>query len=340
MANPTLIDLRDGEPLLLARPPSAARSAWRRRLSRADVKAAPYAFVSPFLLLFLAFGLFPLVYTAYVSLYNYPLGGTKTAVGFGNFSWLFSDQFFWNALRNTVTLGIISTVPQLLMALGLAHILNYQLRARNAYRVSMLMPYATSVAAATLVFAQLFGRDYGLINWLMSLVGVKHIDWQNGSWTGQVAIAIIVTWRWTGYNALIYLAGMQSISRDLYEAAAIDGANRWRQFTSVTLPGLRPTILFTIVISTIGATQLFGEPYLFSGGGQQAYNGGASHQYQTLALYMYQQGWQYLQLGRAAAVAWATLVIVLVFVLFNLSLTRLRGRTPKRVLPPTPEVAP
>jgi cellobiose transport system permease protein len=313
----------------LPKSPAPVRSAWRQRLSRWDSKASPYAFVSPFLLLFLGFGIFPLVYTAYMSLYNYRLGGTKTWAGLGNFTWLFQDTFFWNALKNTVTMGVISTVPQLLMALGLAHILNYQLRARNFYRVSMLMPYATSVAAATLVFSQLFGRDYGLINWMLSLVGINHIDWQNGSWTGQVAIAIIVTWRWTGYNALIYLAGMQSIPQDLYEAAAIDGANRWRQFVNVTLPGLRPTILFTIVVSTIGATQLFGEPYLFSGGGQAAYNGGASHQYQTLSLYMYQQGWQYLQLGRAAAVAWTTLVIVIIFVAVNLSLASLRNRTPK-----------
>lgn len=315
-----------GRPAASARP---VRSAWRQRLSRWDTKASPYAFVSPFLLLFLGFGIFPLIYTAYMSLYNYRLGGTKTWAGLGNFTWLFQDQFFWNALKNTVTLGIISTVPQLLIALGLAHVLNYQLRARNFYRVTMLMPYATSVAAATLVFSQLFGRDYGLINWMLGLVGVNHIDWQNGSWSGQVAIAIIVTWRWTGYNALIYLAGMQSISQDLYEAAAIDGASRWRQFTNVTLPGLRPTILFTIVVSTIGATQLFGEPYLFSGGGQQAYNGGASHQYQTLSLYMYQQGWQYLQLGRAAAVAWATLLLVVVFVVLNLTIARMRDRTPK-----------
>ncbi len=134
---------------------------------------------------------------------------------------------------------------------------------------------------------------------------------------------MIVIWRWTGYNALIYLAGMQSIPQDLYEAAAIDGANSWQQFLHVTLPGLRPTILFTIVVSTIGATQLFGEPLLFGGGKA---NGGAVDQYQTLGLFMYQQGWHYFQLGRAAAVAWVMFVLIIVLVLLNAGLARWRTR--------------
>ena len=108
-----------------------------------------------------------------------------------------------------------------------------------------------------------------MINGLLGLVGIDPVDWRNGNWTAQIAISVIVIWRWTGYNALIYLAGMQSISQDLYEAAALDGANRWQQFLHVTLPGLRPTILFTIVVSTIGASQLFGEPLLFGGGAGQ-----------------------------------------------------------------------
>ena len=205
-------------------------------------------------------------------------------------------------------------MPQLALALGLAHLLNYRLRGRTFLRVAMLMPYATSVAAATLVFALIFGRDAGLVNGLLGVVGIDPVDWRNGDWTAQIAISVIVIWRWTGYNALIYLAGMQSISHDLYEAAALDGANRWQQFLHVTLPGLRPTILFTVVVSTIGASQLFGEPLLFGGG--QA-NGGPANQYQTLGLFMYQQGWQFGQLGRAATVAWVMFVMIVGLVLLN-----------------------
>jgi cellobiose transport system permease protein len=174
------------------------------------------------------------------------------------------------------------------------------------------------------IFAELFGRDYGLINWFLHLFGVHHTNWTNGTrLQSQVAISAIVTWRWTGYNALIYLAAMQSIPTELYEAAAIDGGNRWQQFRNVTIPALRPTILFTIVLSTIGAMQMFAEPYLFAGDGTT--NAGGSHQYQTLALFMYQQGWTNFHLGQAAATAWTMLFIIVVLVCINAALAR--GRT-------------
>ena len=300
------------------------RRTWRIRLYRYEATFAPYAYIAPFFALFAAFGLFPLIYTAYISLHQYKLGGTMSWVGLDNYRWLFSNPGFYNALWKTMTIGALSTIPQLLLAMGLAHLLNYRLRARNFFRVSMIMPYATSVAASTLVFAQLFGRDNGFANWVLSLFGVDAVDWRNGNWTAQIAIAVIVTWRWTGYNALIYLAGMQSIPVELYETASIDGANKWQQFVHITLPGLRPTILFTVVVSTIGATQLFGEPLLFGNG---VPDGRAVHQYQTIGLFMYQQGWQYFQLGRAATVAWVTFLLIVVLVLINTSLTRWRTRS-------------
>ncbi|MCX5287065.1 MULTISPECIES: carbohydrate ABC transporter permease [unclassified Streptomyces] len=292
----------------------------RRRLA----KLSPYTYIAPFFALFAAFGLFPLLYTAYVSLYRVELQtpGQMEWRGLGNYTALFGDDYFWTALRNTFTIGVISTVPQLMMALGLAHLLNYKLRGRTVFRVTMLLPYATSVAAATLVFAQLFGRDFGLINYLLGLVGVHPVDWQSGTLASQIAVSTIVVWRWTGYNALIYLAGMQSIPVDLYEAAELDGASRWRQFLHVTLPGLRPTILFTVVVSTIGATQLFGEPLLFEG----SISGGISHQYQTLGLYMYQEGWGFFHLGRAAATAWVMFVLIVLLVLVNTAIARRRTR--------------
>ncbi len=298
------------------------RLPWRSRLHAWEGRSAPYLYVTPFFLVFAAFGLFPLVYTAFISLHRYKLGSRMSWIGFDNYVWLFTNGAFYNSLWKTITIGVLSTVPQLMLALGLAHLLNYRLRGRTFLRVAMLMPYATSVAAATLVFALIFGRDAGIINGLLGLVGIDPVDWRNGDWTAQIAISVIVIWRWTGYNALIYLAGMQSISSDLYEAAALDGANRWQQFRHVTLPGLRPTILFTIVVSTIGASQLFGEPLLFGGG--QA-NGGPVGQYQTLGLFMYQQGWQFGQLGRAATVAWVTFLLIIGLVLLNTRLSKLRG---------------
>jgi cellobiose transport system permease protein len=306
----------------LPAPPVAAPRGTRFR--RAWQAASPYAYIAPFFTLFAAFGVFPLLYTAFVSLYRVELQtpGDMQWRGLGNYSALFTDDFFWISLRNTFTIGVISTVPQLVMALGLAHLLNYRLRGRTFFRTAMLLPYATSVAAATLVFAQLFGRDFGLVNYVLGLVGFGPVDWQTGTVASQIAVSTIVIWRWTGYNALIYLAGMQSIPTELYEAAEMDGASRWRQFLHVTLPGLRPTIVFTTIVSTIGATQLFGEPLLFEG----SISGGISHQYQTLGLYLYEQGWGFFHLGRAAAVAWVMFLLILVLVGVNALMVRRRAR--------------
>ncbi|MGH4028438.1 carbohydrate ABC transporter permease [Actinomycetota bacterium Odt1-20B] len=298
------------------------RRARRSRRYRWDVKWSPYAYVAPFFVFFAAFGLFPLLYTGWASLHRVELTAPNDMewVGLRNFSRLLSDDFFWNALQNTVTIGLLSTVPQLMMALGIAHLLNYKLRGSMFFRIAALTPYATSVAAATLVFVLLFGHDYGMINWGLGLVGIDAVDWQNGPLASQVAVSTIVIWRWTGYNALIYLAAMQSIPNDLYESAALDGASRWRQFLHVTLPSLRPTILFTCVVSTIGAMQLFGEPLLFNGSAVP--NGGSDHQFQTLGLYLYEQGWFNLHLGRASAIAWAMFLILLVIGLVNWLIAR------------------
>ncbi|MEV0536604.1 sugar ABC transporter permease [Kitasatospora sp. NPDC050463] len=305
-----------------ARPPAADLA--KPGTGRAG-RLAPYGFLAPFFVLFAAFGLFPLLYTAYVSLHRVELQTTDRMdwLGLQNYGRLLADPFFWNALRNTFTIGVLSTVPQLMTALGLAHLLNYRLRGRSFYRVAMLLPYATSVAAATLVFAQLFGRDYGLINWVLGQVGLSPVDWQADTWASQFGVSAIVTWRWTGYNALIYLAGMQAIPGELYESAAVDGASRWQQFRHVTVPGLRPTIVFTVVVSTIGATQLFGEPLLYEGNA----GGGISHQYQTLGLYLYEQGWSYFHLGRAAAVAWVMFLLIVVLALLNAAIAARRNRT-------------
>lgn len=302
-----------------------------RKRTRPGSKAA-YAYIAPFFVVFAAFSVYPWLDTAWVSLHSVRLTtyDKQTWVGLDNYRNLFTHRFFWNALRNTVTIGIIATVPQLCLALGIAHLLNYKLRARTFFRVAMLMPYATSLAAATVIFLQLFDPQLGIINWALHLLHLPRVDWQGSKWPAQVAVSAIVTWRWTGYNALIYLAGMQAIDSSLYEAAAIDGASRWQQFRHVTLPGLRPTILFTIVVSTIGAAQLFGEPLLYHNGMP---DGGTSGQYQTLGLLMYQQGWTNDRLGLASATAWTMFLIIVLAVLVNLGLARRRERRTGIVAP-------
>jgi cellobiose transport system permease protein len=301
-----------------------AAKARRGRLYHLDIKLSPYLYVAPFFVLFAAFGVFPLIWTGWMSLHTVTTADpTKmTNFGFSNYTTLWHDSTFWKSLRNTFTIGLISTVPQLLLAIGLAHLLNYQLRARSFFRVALLAPYATSVAAAALIFQFVFeSDDAGFVNWFLHFFGVHAIDWQSNTLASQVAVSAIVMWRWTGYNTLIYLAAMQAVPGELYEAAAIDGASRWQQFRNVTVPALRPTILFTVIVSTIGSLQLFGEPWLF-GEGNTGLSGGADNQFSTLALYLYKTAFGNQNLGRAAAIAWVIFFLAVVVGAFNAFVVR------------------
>jgi len=160
---------------------------------------------------------------------------------------------------------------------------------------------------------------------VLHLFGVSRIDWQAGTWSSWLAISLIVTWRWTGYNALIYLASMQAVPFELYESAALDGAGRWRQFRSITIPMLPPTILFTVIVSTIGALQLFGEPLLFNVS-QTPAAGGSQHQFQVMAVYTYQTFLGNGKYGYGSAISWAMFLVIVVIVGINLTLVRrLRG---------------
>ncbi|MBB3726974.1 carbohydrate ABC transporter permease [Nonomuraea dietziae] len=280
----------------------------RSWLYRADVKASPYAYVLPFFLLFAALGAFPILYTGWVSLHDWSLlEDQHTFLGLGNYAELLGDSYFWNALFNTVSILILSTVPQLLLALLLAHVLNGRLRGQTFWRVSMLLPNITSVVAVAIIFGQLFGRDYGVVNWFLGLFGVGQIDWAAGTATSHIAIATMVIWRWTGYNALIYLAAMQAVPQSLHEAAIIDGATSLQRLMKITIPAIRPTIIFTVIVSTIGGMQMLAEPLLF-GGGQPT--GGNDHQFQTLTLYLFEAGFGRFDFGYASATAWLMFVVI------------------------------
>src|SRR3954468_24240514 len=174
-------------------PVPAPRSERRKRL-RGPGRRTGYAYIAPFFVVFLAFSLYPWLDTAWVSLHDVRLSTyqTQTWVGLDNYRDLLTNRFFWNAFANTVTIGFISTVPQLCMALGIAHLLNYRLRGRTFFRVAMLMPYATSLAAATVIFLQLFDSDLGIINWFLAELHLPRLDWQGSKWPSQVAVSAIV----------------------------------------------------------------------------------------------------------------------------------------------------
>ncbi|WP_425435733.1 carbohydrate ABC transporter permease [Lentzea kentuckyensis] len=301
----------------VVRSPSPRRYRW----STLDNKVSPYLFVAPFFVLFGTVGLFPLLYTAYVSLFDWELGADeRTFVGLGNFRTLLEDDQFWNALFNTFSIFLLSSAPQVVVAVVLAALLSGNLRARTTWRMGVLLPYVASLVALAIIFGNLFGPQYGLVNEVLSIVGIPPIDWQAETFGSHIAIASMVNWRWTGYNALIVLAAMLAIPRDLYEAAVVDGAGPVRQFFSITLPMLKPTLIFVIVTSTIGGLQIFTEPKLFDPSAGSG--GGAEHQYQTVVLYLYQSAFQQFDLGYAAAIAWTLFLIVIGVAGLNFWLTR------------------
>ncbi|MGW6932956.1 carbohydrate ABC transporter permease [Lentzea sp. NPDC054927] len=314
----TAVLTKDGRGRAEEAPPRPPR---QHRLNRLDAKVSPYLFVAPFFVLFGTIGLFPLLYTAYVSLFDWEVGADEPAfIGLDNYRTLFEDGQFWNALFNTFSIFVLSSAPQIVIAVAIAALLNENLRARTGWRMGVLLPYVASLVALTIIFGNLFGPQYGLVNNILSAVGISPIDWQADTFGSHVAIASMVNWRWTGYNALIVLAAMQAIPREVHEAALVDGAGPLRRFFSITLPMLKPTLIFVVVTSTIGGLQIFTEPKLFEPSGGSG--GGAEHQYQTVVLYLYQSAFQSLDLGYASAIAWVLFLIVIAVAGLNFLVTR------------------
>ncbi len=303
--------------------------SWRDRLHRFDNRYTPYVLISPFFLLFLVFGLFPIIFNGVVAMRTWRLDDpTRDGwAGFANFERLLTDEDFWNALYNTFGIFLLSTIPQLTLALVIASLLNRQLRAQTWFRVGVLLPYVTPITASTLIFSVVFARDTGVANWVLSVLGMQGaepLDWRTAKWSSWLAIATMVNWKWIGYNALLYLAAMQAIPRDIYEAAVVDGAGAWRQLWRITVPMIRPVVIFTVVLSTIGGLQLFTEPMLFQQNSAMA-SGGANGEWQTIALLIYKVGWKDLNLGYAAAMSWALFLIIVIIAALNAAITNRLG---------------
>jgi cellobiose transport system permease protein len=302
--------------------PASRAAGWRIPMRE---RIAPYAYIAPFFLVFGVFGLVPFLFTFYIALFEWNPIGDQTFIGADNFTRMLADPRFWNATGNTISIWLLSTVPQLLVALLLAHVLNHaRLRFAQFFRMAILVPYVTSVAATAIVFAQMFDRDYGLLNWLLGLAGIGSIDFVQTVWGSHVMIAAMVAWRWFGYTALLYLASLQAIPRDVYEAASIDGAGGWKQFRHITIPSLRPVIIFTIVTSTIGGLQTFTEPLLVAR--TTNVTCGAVRQCQTLTLFLYEQGFGQYQFGYGAAIGVALFLMIILVAAVNYALSsRIRG---------------
>ena len=283
------------------------------------VRYAPYVFVSPFLVLFSVFGLFPLLFSLYLAFQSWePTSGLSAMrfVGLDNFVFALEDEWFWKSLSNTIWLALASGVPQHLVAIPLAVFIHSSFKQlRNGIVGAYFLPYITSTVAIAIMFSSLFSTDFGLINlglqalskWpvIGPLFPSENIDWLGAPQNIKPAIALIVFWRYVGFNLVLYLAALQTIPKDLYEAASMDGANRWQQFWYITLPSLKPMIFFGVTLSVIGGLQLFEEPFILTGG-----RGGSDQAGMTAAVYLYRMAFDFNDFGAASAMSWLLFFLV------------------------------
>ncbi|AUY47734.1 sugar ABC transporter permease [Streptomyces sp. CB01881] len=287
------------------------RSRWRRR-------AVPYLLLAPALITFAVFKAYPIVSSLLLSLTTGAGAATRNA-GTANYRRLLHDPLFWTALRNTAQILVVQVPLMLVLALGLAVGMNSVfVRWRTAWRLGVFMPAVTGLVATGVVFAFLLNTRQGAVNHLLEQVGLPGVDWLGSPFWSRMAVVLVLTWHYTGYNAVIYLAGLQGIPRELYEAAMVDGAGPLRRFASVTLPALRPVLLFTVVLSTIGTLQLFDEPYVLT-------RGGPDNATLTVSMYLYDNGFHYFDFGYASAIAYALTLLVSVL---GAAQMRLMGERP------------
>ncbi|MFE5582345.1 carbohydrate ABC transporter permease [Kitasatospora sp. NPDC056531] len=286
------------QPVVLAE--KAARTRRRPQWRRT---ALPYLLLAPALLTFGVFKAYPIVDSLLLS-FTTGSGTATRAAGLANYRRLLDDPLFWTALRNTGEILVVQVPLMLGLALLMAVGINSALvRWRAVWRLGVFMPAVTGLVATGVMFAFLLRTDDGAVNWLLDALGLPTVDWLGQPFWARMSVVLVLTWHYTGYNAVIYLAGLQSIPRELYEAAMVDGAGPVRRFTAVTVPALRPVLLFTVVLSTIGTLQLFDEPYVLTGGGPD----NASL---TVSMYLYQNGFRYFDFGYASAIAYALTLLV------------------------------
>jgi ABC-type sugar transport system permease subunit len=285
-----------------------------------------YIFISPFYILYAVFGMFPLLYGLWLSLHEWDGISPMKWVGLENYTQLLTDDIWWKTIYNTIWLFFGATVPQLTIALILAFIINSAyIKGKDFFRAAYFMPIVASAVAVSIIFTSLFGERYGMLNYGLSFFGIDRIDWLGSAKWLKPSIALVTIWQWTGYSMIIFLAGLQSINPELYEAARVDGAQVRDIFRHITLPLLRPVILFQVILSIIGAMQTFDIPVMLAGGTQSSAPGGTDRAGLVSAVLVYWTAFKYTQFGYAASMAFVLFILILTFsFLFN----RWQGRNP------------
>lgn len=289
-------------------------------LYRLQAKYAAYLFVLPFLVIFSVFGLYPMIRSLILAMYISSGPSSQVFVGLDNFKYLLSDPDFWLAVKNTAIFAFFSVFLQLPISLGLALLVNRSdLKGRNFWRFAFFSPHLMGLVFAAVLFTLILAPRFGLLNVTLDMI-VPGFDLET-RWLGNsnlVMPALILTslWLYVGFNMIYFLAALQSVDKSLYEAARVDGANRWQQFLHVTIPGIKPVMIFVIVLSTIGSFQLFELPFLLLGNGPGPDQAGL-----TVVMYLYQNGFEIGDLGYASAIGWMLVVGVLAIAVVQIFLS-------------------
>jgi lactose/L-arabinose transport system permease protein len=299
--------------------PSEKTLGVHQRLTWREIYKArwPYLFISPFYLLYLVFGIYPVLFSLYLSFTEWKGLGPIKFVGLKNFMLLFKDKVFWQSMTNGVILFFLYVPLMTFLALVLAVILNSKrVRGFRFFRTLLFIPYIMNMVAAGFAFRLLLNEKYGLVNLLLGTFRIPPVPWLESVWGGRVSLCLLVIWAWLGYNMVIMLAGLQTIPGELTEAALIDGASPSQAFFYVTIPLMRPVILFSVVLSTMGSFNLFTEISVLTGGGPM-------NATITPIVSIFNQAFNNFRLGYASAMAYVFFVIIFVLTLLQ---TRYFGR--------------
>jgi multiple sugar transport system permease protein len=272
-------------------------------------KFLPYLVVSPYLAHLLLFVLFPVVFSVILTFHKWNIIAPMEYVGLDNFKRLFQDRLFWRAILNTLYFLLVHIPLQIAVALALAYFLNQKLFMRGFFRASFFLPVVISGVVVTILWQQLFGLETGLLNRMMTGLGLPRVEWLSNPNIAMASIAVMATWKNVGLYVILFLVGLQTVPPSYYEAAEVDGASAWQKFRYITLPAINPTIFMVVILSTIGGFSLFIEPYIMT-------DGGPLNTTLSAMLYIYRQAFGYYHMGYSATLGlfFALLIMMVVAV--------------------------
>lgn len=297
---------------------------WRQKKPRKErpfLKGQGFSallFLSPTLLIFSVFILFPVVFSFALSFHEWNMFGSEQEfVGFENYVRIFQSSEFWMVLKNTMVYTF-GTVPlNMVLALLMAYFLNQRIAGKKFLRAAFFAPVVISAVSAAVIWRWIFDPNFGILNYLLNLVGLPSVNWINDPSAAMFALILIGVWKTFGVNMVLYLAGLQGIPEHYYEAARIDGASKWSQFWNITLPLLSPTTFFILVMSVIGSFQVFDLVYVLT-------HGGPLGSTKVLVFYLYEHAFKFFDMGYASAVAY--FLFALIFVLTIIQVRFMRSR--------------